>query len=258
MLDFFDGIFLFRSSTYRRRSAKLHSRPRSNFPTPRTCTASSRYDGPLDPPPDWCFPDKNSWERALLCGNSYLAEYSTSVVEVKNQTSHHQVDEQQMEKGLVAENKNNNLHLLAPRGPGPDPLFLNEDALLQPAKSEIEQDRVPHSSQPDPIVPNLLPTGWRLAVVILPLCIGTLLVAIDNTIIGVAIPQISTVFKALDDVGWYGSAYLLTETALQPTFGNIYKYFNIKAVYLISVIIFESKTFDLYAIVASCANRELV
>lgn len=85
------------------------------------------------------------------------------------------------------------------------------------------------------------PGGWRLTAILTSLCLGTLLVAIDNTIIGVAVPEISTVFDALDDVGWYGSAYLLTVTAVQPTFGNIYKYFDIKYTYIASVIIFESK-----------------
>ncbi|KAL8658027.1 MAG: hypothetical protein Q9226_001336, partial [Calogaya cf. arnoldii] len=83
------------------------------------------------------------------------------------------------------------------------------------------------------------PTGWRLAAIMASLCLGTLVVAIDNTIIGVAVPKISTVFDALDDVGWYGSAYLLTVTALQPTFGNIYKYFDIKTTYIVSICVFE-------------------
>lgn len=32
----------------------------------------------------------------------------------------------------------------------------------------------------------------------------------DQTIITTAIPRITDKFQALDDVGWYGSAYLLT------------------------------------------------
>lgn len=39
--------------------------------------------------------------------------------------------------------------------------------------------------------------------------------------------------------GWYGSAYLLTTTALQPMYGTIYKYFNVKFAYLTAVFIFE-------------------
>ncbi|KAI9796325.1 MAG: hypothetical protein M1835_004316 [Candelina submexicana] len=84
--------------------------------------------------------------------------------------------------------------------------------------------------------------GWKLSLIIFSLCLGALLVALDNTIIAVAVPQIATTFKALDEVGWYGSGYLLTVTALQPTFGKIYKYFNVKLVYLISIILFEGKS----------------
>lgn len=54
-----------------------------------------------------------------------------------------------------------------------------------------------------------------------------------------AIPKITSVFDSLDDVGWYGSAYLLTTTALQPTFGKIYTFFNVKWTYLSALIIFE-------------------
>ena len=86
------------------------------------------------------------------------------------------------------------------------------------------------------------PNGWRLAIITTSLCLGTLLIAIDNTILAVAIPKITTVFNSLNDVGWYGSAYLLSITALQPTFGNIYKYFDVKITYLISIVVFESKT----------------
>ena len=46
-------------------------------------------------------------------------------------------------------------------------------------------------------------------------------------------------FQALNDVGWYGSAYLLTTTAFQPTFGKVYKMFKIKWVYMSCVFVFE-------------------
>lgn len=82
-------------------------------------------------------------------------------------------------------------------------------------------------------------SSWRLALVISSLCLGTLLVAIDTTIIAIAVPAISTHFTAFEDIQWYGSAYLLTVTAFQPAFGSIYRYFRAKEVYLISILIFE-------------------
>ena len=184
----------------------------------------------------------------IFIRTSDISAYSRSVMDAKDQTRHHQ-DEQLSEKRVVAGNINDDHNRLPHVAAGPDSLVLTEIDLPQSAKTEIEHDKPPNSAQIDLVVSDLLPTGWRLGIVIFPLCIGTLLVAIDNTIIGVAVPQISTVFKALDEVGWYGSAYLLTETALQPIFGNVYKYFNIKAVYLISIVIFECKTLTHHVIV---------
>lgn len=43
----------------------------------------------------------------------------------------------------------------------------------------------------------------------------------------------------MPDVGWYGSAYLLTTAAFQLLFGKFYTFFSIKLVYLIAIGIFE-------------------
>ncbi|KAL8787632.1 MAG: hypothetical protein Q9195_007678 [Heterodermia aff. obscurata] len=83
------------------------------------------------------------------------------------------------------------------------------------------------------------PGGGTLALLTFGLCMATFVVALDNTIIATAIPKITTVFDSLNDVGWYGSSYLLTTTSLQPSFGKIYTYFNVKWTYLSALIIFE-------------------
>ncbi|KAI9650535.1 hypothetical protein NHQ30_000551 [Ciborinia camelliae] len=81
--------------------------------------------------------------------------------------------------------------------------------------------------------------GWRLGIVITSLALGIFLIALDTTIIGVAIPKITSDFRNLDDIAWFGSAYLLTVTAFQPSFGILYKFFNAKYVYLVAIVIFE-------------------
>jgi len=63
--------------------------------------------------------------------------------------------------------------------------------------------------------------------------------ALDNSIIATAIPKITNEFQSLPDVGWYGSAYLLTTAALQLLFGRFYTFFSIKRIYLIAIFIFE-------------------
>lgn len=71
------------------------------------------------------------------------------------------------------------------------------------------------------------PRIGKLIVIILGLYLAVLLVALDQTIIGTAIPKITDQFKSIEDVGWYGSAYFLTSTALQPSFGRIYRVFSV-------------------------------
>ncbi|KAF2971336.1 hypothetical protein GQX73_g2190 [Xylaria multiplex] len=82
--------------------------------------------------------------------------------------------------------------------------------------------------------------SWRLGIVIGSLCLGIFLLGLDQNIIGVAIPRITTEFRSLNDIAWYGSAYLLTITAFQPFFGSLYRYFNAKPVYLVSLVLFEA------------------
>ncbi|KAK3990910.1 putative efflux system protein [Cladorrhinum sp. PSN332] len=83
------------------------------------------------------------------------------------------------------------------------------------------------------------PAGMKLALIVLALCLSVFVMALDNSIISTAIPKITDQFQSLPDVGWYGSAYLLTTAALQLLFGRFYTFFSIKWVYLIAIFIFE-------------------
>ena len=67
----------------------------------------------------------------------------------------------------------------------------------------------------------------------------TFVMALDTNIIGVAVPKTSSDLHALEAVAWYGSAYLLTITAFQQAFGNLYKFFSIENTYRICIVIFE-------------------
>lgn len=44
---------------------------------------------------------------------------------------------------------------------------------------------------------------------------------------------------ALDAVGWYASAYLLTTCAFQLMFGTFYKDFPVKNAFLVAIALFE-------------------
>lgn len=83
------------------------------------------------------------------------------------------------------------------------------------------------------------PAKWKLAAITIALCLSVFCMALDNTIIATAIPRITDEFKALNDVGWYGSSYLLTTCATQLIYGKFYSFYSIKWVYLTALSIFE-------------------
>jgi MFS family permease len=116
----------------------------------------------------------------------------------------------------------------------------------------------PNSAQEDDNIEY--PTKLKLALITTGLCLSVFCMSLDNTIIATAIPRITDQFHALDDVGWYGSAYLLCTCSFQLIFGmyfprqdtqsrnaanslvyvgKLYTFYSIKWVYLSAILIFE-------------------
>ncbi|EXJ66452.1 uncharacterized protein A1O5_10604 [Cladophialophora psammophila CBS 110553] len=62
--------------------------------------------------------------------------------------------------------------------------------------------------------------------------VSTFLMALNGSIIATAIPKITTHFNSLEDIGWYGSAYLVATCALQPLVGRVYTHFPTKHTYV--------------------------
>ncbi|OTA52369.1 MFS general substrate transporter [Hypoxylon sp. EC38] len=83
------------------------------------------------------------------------------------------------------------------------------------------------------------PSGLKLGLILSSAFISMFLVSLDRTIVTTAIPQISDDFSSGGDIGWYGSAYLLTTCAFQLLFGKIYSNFSVKNTFLASVFVFE-------------------
>jgi MFS family permease len=110
------------------------------------------------------------------------------------------------------------------------------------------------------------PSGLKLGFIFVALCLTVFLVALvcvstvpaalgfaddartladereheqDQTIIATAIPTISSQFHSVEDIGWYGSAFLLTTCSFQLFFGKLYSLLSIKWTFVGAVIIFE-------------------
>ncbi|TGO12542.1 hypothetical protein BTUL_0086g00170 [Botrytis tulipae] len=109
----------------------------------------------------------------------------------------------------------------------------------------VEKERYPENSEPKELLEDpedssdQYLTGWRLTLVTTSLALGIFLTGVDSSVIDIATPGITTLFHTIDDLPWYVSGYMLPHTATQPILGAFYKSFNVRYVFLISIIIFE-------------------
>jgi len=81
-------------------------------------------------------------------------------------------------------------------------------------------------------------TGLRLILIMITISISGLLTALEIGIIATAIPEITDKYHSINDVGWYGSATFLLAAASSAMWGKMYKYMNVKHVYLASMVFF--------------------
>ncbi|KAJ7460118.1 DHA14-like major facilitator [Mycena galericulata] len=106
--------------------------------------------------------------------------------------------------------------------------------------AEAPQEQVRDANVASPVgEEDDYPHGIKLALLTFALCLSVFLLALDNTIIATAIPKITDQFHSLDDVGWYGSAYLLTTAATQLLFGKFYSFLPVKWVFVAAISTFE-------------------
>lgn len=76
-------------------------------------------------------------------------------------------------------------------------------------------------------------------VLICGVCLANFVVALDTNIIATALPSITSTFGTIQQVGWYGSAYMLAISAVQPSFGRCYTVFSVKPVFCVAIATFE-------------------
>ncbi|KAK3080100.1 hypothetical protein LTS18_003124 [Coniosporium uncinatum] len=101
--------------------------------------------------------------------------------------------------------------------------------------SNIRQELTGHTRQNY----NEYPKGTKLALITTALVPSIFLSALDSTIITTAIPKITDAFGSLDDIGWYGSAFSLTNVAFISTWGKAYNFFPLRSTFVLAIAIFE-------------------
>ncbi len=76
---------------------------------------------------------------------------------------------------------------------------------------------------------DIYPSGVALWSILVPVTIGYFLMFLDTCVVATASPVITIRFDSLIDIGWYGGAYQLGNSAVQPLTGKIYSHFSTKA-----------------------------
>jgi MFS family permease len=71
------------------------------------------------------------------------------------------------------------------------------------------------------------------------LALAVFMVGVDINIISTAIPQITADFDSVDEIGWFGSAFLMTACAFQILWGRLYTLLPAKWVFVASIVVFE-------------------
>ncbi|PHH66823.1 hypothetical protein CDD81_5955 [Ophiocordyceps australis] len=97
---------------------------------------------------------------------------------------------------------------------------------------------------------NYRPKSLGFWLILASALVSMFLVALDRTIVATAIPRITDDFGSLGDVGWYGSAYMLTTAAFQLVFGRLYRFYDLRTIFLCSIVVFTAGS----AICASAPN----
>ncbi|KAL4880711.1 major facilitator superfamily domain-containing protein [Aspergillus karnatakaensis] len=83
------------------------------------------------------------------------------------------------------------------------------------------------------------PGHVKFTLIYIGLCLSVFQVALDEVVLGTAVATITDEFKSLEDIGWYGSAYLFTSCSFQLVFGRLYSMLPVKFVYLGALLLFE-------------------
>ncbi|RDW76052.1 hypothetical protein BP5796_06873 [Coleophoma crateriformis] len=103
-----------------------------------------------------------------------------------------------------------------------------------------DAEKTPPVATPTPVAEEeTYLTGPKLYQVLIAVTLAGYITTLDSSIVATAIPRITDRFNSLPDVGWYGSAYLISLCACQPSSGKLYENHSLKYVFFSFLVTFE-------------------
>ena len=78
----------------------------------------------------------------------------------------------------------------------------------------------------------------QLILVVASVMLGMLLAALDQTIVGTAMPRLIAQLNGLEHYAWVATAYLLASTVMVPIFGKLSDIYGRKPFFLLGLLLF--------------------
>ncbi len=97
---------------------------------------------------------------------------------------------------------------------------------------------LPDHPSPSDAAPVVALTHRQILVVFSALMLGMFLAALDQTIVGTALPTIVNSLHGLNHISWVVTAYLLTSTISTPLYGKLSDQFGRKGLFQFAIVIF--------------------
>ncbi|KAH8170300.1 major facilitator superfamily protein [Sarocladium implicatum] len=115
--------------------------------------------------------------------------------------------------------------------------------ISQETEASIAAERPPDSGSPDQEAQaqakgEELPK-WRIYLITLGLALMALLAAFDASMLGPALPAITSEYQALEHIGWYTSAYLLAQMPFQLVVSRLAAFYEGKMLNMVALAVFE-------------------
>ena len=178
-------------------------------------------------------PRMNTWDTERRSVNSVASSRSESYAENRPWSSRRMNTQEQLGA------RDSAMSLTTPKKPDKASHLrkenLVEDGEENPTPSSKDTLPRPSENAHKPTYPSTAKT----VLIMVSLYISIFLVALDRTIMGPAIPAITNQFNSIADIGWYGSAYMLTSCGFILLYGRIYTFFPTKPVFLSGIFLFE-------------------
>ena len=114
---------------------------------------------------------------------------------------------------------------------------------MQTQVSELSQGACSAGDQRAPVEPTATDepqylSHQQIVVVLFGLMAGVMLAALDQSIVGTALPRIVSELGGLDKLAWVVTAYLLTATAATPLWGKISDLYGRRHIFQAAILIF--------------------